>query len=170
MHHGEFATLDLILLAAVPPILGFGIGLFLGMARGRPGRAAVAGLMGGAVGAWTGVLGYCLVVLPRVHDETIFTACVLTGFLLGAVPLGFSLGRPPDPAKAFKPLSVSFGSIFGGILGLLLGIAGAYLNIVPGSAAGMESIGYLVLPVLGGIIGVLFGIVTVLTGRVSTGV
>jgi len=151
MHHGEFAILDWILLALGPPMLGSGIGLLLGMARGRPGRAAIAGLAGGAAGAWAGVILYCVAVLPSVHDPVIFTACVLVGFFLGAIPLGFLLAGPPDPARTppFKPASGALRVVLGGLLGVLIGIAIAYLNVVPGSAAGVESIGYFVWPMIG---------------------
>jgi hypothetical protein len=164
MHHGEFATLDWILLAVVPPVLGSGIGLLLGMVRGRPGRAAVAGLVGGAVGAWAGVIAYCLAVLPRVHDSGIFTVCVLAAFFLGAAPLGFFLAGPPDPTKApsFKPASGPVECILGGLLGLLIGVAVAYLSIEPGSASGVEAIGYLWWPMIGMIIGVATGLLAVL--------
>jgi hypothetical protein len=129
----------------------------------------VAGLGGGTIGAWVGVLVYCLAILPSVHDPVIFTACVLVGFLLGAVSLGFLLGGPPDPTRALKPVSVAFGGVLGGVVGILLGIASAYLSIVPGSAAGTESMGYFVLPVLGGIAGLVFGLAVVVTSRASSG-
>jgi hypothetical protein len=159
MHHGDFATLDWFLLALIPPMLGSGIGLVFGLARGRPGRAAAAGLVGGALGAWAGVLVYCMAILPNVHDPLIFTACVFAGFVLGAIPLGFLLAGPPDPMKAFKPVSRPLSGILSGVLGLLLGVAFAYLNIVPGQGAGTESIGYFVFPVMGAIIGVIFGLI-----------
>jgi hypothetical protein len=159
MHHGEFATLDWFLLALVPPMLGSGIGLLLGMARGRPGRAAAAGMVGGAVGAWAGVLVYCLAILPNVHDPLIFTACVFAGFLLGAIPLSSMLGASPDSARAVKPVSGPLGGILGGVLGLLLGVAFVYLNIVPGQGAGLEYIGYYVCPMMGAIFGVIFGLI-----------
>src|SRR5262249_6046944 len=125
MHHGEFATLDWLLLALVPPMLGWGVGVLLGMARDQPGRAAVAGLVGGAVGTWAGVLAYCVAVLPSVHDPAIFTVCVLGGFFLGAVPLALFVGGAPDPTKApsVKPVSGPVRSSLGGILGLLIGVA-----------------------------------------------
>jgi hypothetical protein len=55
--------------------------------------------------------------------------------------------------------------MLGGILGLLIGIAVAYLSIQPGSAAGVESIGYLVWPMLGMIIGAPAGLFAVLVLR-----
>jgi hypothetical protein len=162
MHHGEFTTLDWILLALVPPMLGSGIGLLLGMARGRPGRATVAGLVGGAAGAWAGVIAYCLAILPRLDDSVIFTGCILTGFFLGAVPLGFFLAGPPDPTRApsFEPASRPVGGMLGGFLGLLVGFAVAYLSVEPGSASGLEFIGYFLWPMIGMTIGVVAGLLT----------
>src|SRR5262245_54917113 len=103
MHHGEVATLVWILLALVPAMLRSGMRLLLGVARGRAGRAAVCGLLGGAVGAWAGVIAYCLAVLPAIHDPVIFTGCVLAGFFLGAIPPAFLLSGPSDPTRAVKP-------------------------------------------------------------------
>jgi hypothetical protein len=42
------------------------------------------------------VIAYFLAVLLRVDDPVTFTACVLGGFFLGAVPLGLFLAGPPD--------------------------------------------------------------------------
>jgi hypothetical protein len=163
MHHGELATGDWILLALVLPMLGSGIGLLFGMVRGRPGRAAVAGLVGGAVGAWAGVIAYRLAVLHSGNDPVIFSICVLAGFLLGAVPLGFFLAGPPDPKKAprFKPASGPVGCILAGLLGLLLGVAVAYMNFAPGSASGMEGMVFFTWPVMGMIIGIVAGLLAV---------
>jgi hypothetical protein len=164
MHHGEFTLLDWILLAMGPPLLGSGVGLLLGMVRSRPGRAVIGGLVGGAVGAWGGVIVYCLAILPMVHDPAIFTACILVGFLLGAISLGFVLAGPPAPTTAppFKLASGPLGSILGGILGLLTGIAVAYLSIEPGSASGLEYLGYIIWPMIGMMIGVPGGLLAVL--------
>jgi hypothetical protein len=171
MHHGEFTVHNWIHMTLGPPLLGSGIGLLLGLARGRPGRAALAGAVGGAAGAWGGVLLYCLAILPRIHDTLIFSACVLGGFLVGAISLGFYLAGPPDPTRTFTPVSGPVGGILGGILGFLLGIAIVYLSMVPGTAAGVEYIAYLIHPVLGAAIGVVFGLVAVsFRGQRSSGV
>jgi hypothetical protein len=171
MHHGKFATLDWILLALGPPLLGSGVGLLLGLARGRPGRAAVAGLAGGTLGAWAGVIAYCLAVLPRVHDPLIYTACVLVGFFLGAVPLGFFLAGPREPSKGppFQPASGLTGSVLGGLLGLLLGIGVAYLGMEP-SANGLAYLGYFVWPVIGTVVGAAAGLIAALMGDRPRGV
>jgi hypothetical protein len=163
MHHGEFATLDWILLTLFPAVLGSGIGILLGLARGRAARAAVAGLAGGTVGAWAGVIVYCLAVLPRVHDPLIFTGCVFAGIFLGAVPLVFVFAWPrgsrrPPPVKS---ASSSVGAVLGGILGLLIGMAVAYLSIERGSASGVESLGYVLWPLVGLIIGAPAGLLAV---------
>ena len=42
------------------------------------------------------MIAYFLAVLLRVDDPVTFTACVLGGFFLGAVPLGLFLAGPPD--------------------------------------------------------------------------
>jgi len=84
----EYAGLELILVVLGPPMLGSVLGLLLGLARGRPGRGALGGLVGGTAGAWVGVVLYRSVVLPKGPDLLFFTAFVLMGLLLGALPLG----------------------------------------------------------------------------------
>src|SRR5262249_29645256 len=120
-----------------------------------------AGAAGGVVGAWLGVLVYWLAVLPDIHDPLIFSACVLAGFLLGGILLAFLFAGPPDLARAqpFKPASRVVGGVLGAIVGLLLGAGFAYLSIVPGSAAGLESLGYFVDALLGMVIGAAFGLI-----------
>jgi hypothetical protein len=50
--------------------------------------------------------------------------------------------------------------IGGGFAGALAGLIYALLTIVPGSAAGVESVGYFVLPLFGAVLGVPLGYIT----------
>ena len=89
----EYADLELILVVLGPPMLGSVLGLLLGLA-GRPSRGALGGLVGGTAGAGVGVVLYRSVVLPNGPDLLFFTAFVLMGLLLGALPLGCFAAGP----------------------------------------------------------------------------
>lgn len=163
MDHFYYSSQSLMMTLLVPPILGAGVGLLLGLVRGRPGRGLAAGMVGGTAGTWVGVMAYRLMVLSSFRDELIYTSCVGVGFLLGILLLAYPFSGPPNPARAsaFRPISSISGFVLGGLLGAASGLAIACMLITPGSSAGLESLGYFELPIVGMVLGGLVGLTAV---------
>ena len=103
MYRPSFNTLDAVLMVFGPPLLGCAVGLLLSLNRRRPGLAAMGGLVGGTAGAWVGLVFYRSQIMYRDGDFGFFDACVLAGFLLGAIPVGWCLAgskvAPPTPCQ-----------------------------------------------------------------------
>ena len=90
----EKAGLELLVVLIAPPLVGWVIGLLVGLRRNRPWRGGVGGLVGGTIGAWVGVLIYRLVILPGGADLGYFTGLISLGFFLTALPVAWYVARP----------------------------------------------------------------------------
>jgi len=66
--------------------------------------------------------------------------------------------KPPSDSAtlpSFKPRSGCMGVFVGAIVGAVMGFIYAVMTIVPGSAAGLEVMGYFAAPVEGAVVGIL---------------
>jgi hypothetical protein len=96
LHGREFGLPDWILMLFGPPLVGAAIGLGLGRARSPLGLTIIASSVGGAVGAWLGVVLYRLVMATIFggRDLLIFAAIWIGSFLLGAIASGLAVSGP----------------------------------------------------------------------------
>jgi hypothetical protein len=127
MHRDDYTPIDVLLMTFGPPLFGAVVGLVAGLWRQRPARAALGGLAGGTAGAWAGLALYRTTILPEGRDLIIFEACVLTGLLVGSIPLGWLLAGRKLPAGEVRFLR-RLGGVGGGlaISGILLSCMGFF--------------------------------------------
>ena len=90
---GPAIFFELIVPFLMPPLVGAFIGLIFGWTADRRGLGALAGGVGGIVGAWFGIAAYWRWALPDGPSLLWFMALVVAGLVVGAATFaGLLLG------------------------------------------------------------------------------